>query len=107
MTSPSIQLRDPDTTGGDLFSLSPTTAVKYNIDTELPILQSVLADLDNIKDGTSLVDDPLAGAMGPRRLQPRMPSRTPMKTPRKDPDASLMTSARSRWTPAPSLLLLT
>ena len=27
MTSPSIQLRDPDTTGGDLFSLSPTPTV--------------------------------------------------------------------------------
>ena len=68
MTSPSIQLRDPDTTGGDLFSLSPTTAVKYIIDTELPILQSILANLDNIQDRTSLVDDPLAGALGPRHI---------------------------------------
>ena len=52
MTSPSIQLRDPEATGGDLFNLSSTPAVKYNVETELPILQSVLANLDGILPST-------------------------------------------------------
>ena len=53
MTSPSIQLRDPEATGGDLFNLSSTPAVKYNVETELPILQSVLANLNGILPSTS------------------------------------------------------
>ena len=44
----------------------PTPAVKYKIDTKLLVLQFVLANLDNTQDGTSLINYPLAGAIGPR-----------------------------------------